>query len=362
MIAQYKKSESMVIVCRYTGIQAKIDLPKVGNLTLEYTHPLSHIDSALDASYRQDFLRQLDSPVLAGILITMLRHTKLLAQSKDHASAINAQLSKASRGHLIKSIELVRRHFVGLPKTSFLPKVVFDYYETQAEANRALESTIGTLVGELLDKNSLVEQVRNYFRAHTKATTFEGYTQQIALEQAREADEIKRAAQQAELDRKAEAALRKAEEERKAKEGMLTRRQRAQKLRTIVQSVNHKLDAKQFRVLTQASKQADLLPEAQLTKLQSRITELLEEHTDHFTREVLLAAQAIFTHCLKVLSQSAFSVEDELLGLDTVHGKAEEVEEEPVVAEPVASAPVTEAKPGSSLLERIRAKRAAQTK
>src|SRR5690554_4421954 len=97
MFASYSKTESLTIVCRYTGIQAKIDLPKVGNLTLEYTHPLSHIDSALEASNRQDFMRRLDAPVLAAILMTMLRHAKVLSPSKDHAAAVNLNISKAKR-------------------------------------------------------------------------------------------------------------------------------------------------------------------------------------------------------------------------------------------------------------------------
>lgn len=355
-------NETLTIVCRYTGIQARIELPRIGRLTLEYTHPLSHIDSALEASNRQDFLRRLDASVLAGIIITLLRHSKLLANSKDHAGAINAQLSKASRGHLIKSIELLRRHFVHLPKTGFLPKVKFDYYESQSEANRALEAVIGTLTAELLDQDSLTDQVKNYFRAHTRATTFDGYSRELALEKAMEADAIKREAKNAECNRKADAALVKAAKQRKAKEGMLTRRERAQKLKLIVQTDDHKLNASRIAVLRKATKQADLLPESQLTKLSTRVAELLEEHDDEPTCEVLLAAQAIFTHCLKSLAQSAFSVEEELMGLDTVHGKQEEVgptlgdaqqaeygEEELPKAEPKKE----------SLLERIRAKKAA---
>ena len=368
MIAEYSNQETLTIVCRYTGIQAQITLPKVGRLTLEYTHPLSHIDSALEASNRQDFMRRLDAPVLAGILITLLRSSKLLADSKDHAGAINAQLSKANKSHLIKSIELVRRHFIGLTKTHFLPKIKFDYYESNTEANRALEAAIGTLTAELLNDADLVDQVRNYFRAHAKATTFDGYSREIAFAKAAEAAEVKRQARQAEYDRLADEALRKAAQTRKAKEGMLTKRERAQKLKLIVQSNDHKLAATRISVLRKAAKQADLLPESQLTKLQARLDELLEEYNDEPTRLLLLAAKAIFTHCQKVLAQSAFSVEEELLGLDTVHGKPEETKEDEWQPEINASVDATKkvneskqapaAKPGS-LLERIRAKKAA---
>lgn len=346
MIAQYKNQEELTIVCRYTGIQATINLPKVGNLTLEYTHPLSHIDSALEASGRQDFMRRLDAPVLAGILITLLRHTKLLANSKDHAGAVNAQLSKAGRGHLIKSIEVVRRTLLTLPKTHFLPKIKFDYYESQQEANRALEAAIGTLASQALSDESALEQVRNYFRAHTKATTFEGYTREVAIAKAAEIDELRKEARASELARQADKALRKAEQERKAKEGMLSKRERAQKLRLVVRTET-KLTAKQTGVLVNACKQAEILPEAQLTKLQSRVTELLDEQECEVTREVLLAAQSIFTHYLKALAQSPFSVEDELLGRTSVHGETSEAPAKPPKK--------------SSLLERIRAKRATET-
>lgn len=357
-------TETLTIVCRYTGIQAQITLPKVGRLTLEYTHPLSHIDSALEASNRQDFMRRLDQPVLAGILITMLRHTKLLAKPKDHPAAINSQLSKASKSHLIKSIEIMRRHFVHLPNTKFLPKVVFDYYDSQEEANRALEAVIGTLTAELLDEADLTDQVRNYFRAHTKATTFDGYTREIALERAIEADAIKKEAQQAELDRKADEALAKAERQRKAKEGMLTRRERAHNLKTIVQATNHTLTAARIEVLRKATKQADLLPESQLTKLSLRVGELLEEHDDKPTTEVLLAAQAIFTHCLKAINQSTFSVEEELMGLDTVHYQPERSlsikDGETKIIDTSAEAQQAFPEPKKeSLLDRIKAKKAA---
>lgn len=369
MLAQYKNSETLTIVCRYTGIQAKIDLPKIGHLTLEYTHPLSHIDSALEASNRQDFMRRLDAPVLAGILITLLRHTKLLAASKDHAGAINAQLSKASKAHLIKSIEVIRRNILTLDKTYFLPKITFDYYESTNEANRALEAAIGTLVSEVLSDDSVLDQVRNYFRAHTKATTFDGYTRELAMARAAEIEEIKREAKAAELERKASEALRKAEQERKAKEGMLTKRERAQKLRLIVRTKT-KLTAKQTAVLTNACKQAEILPEHQLTKLQGRVTELLDEHDCEETRDVLLAAQSIFTHYLKAIAQSPFSVEDELLGRTSVHGEAEETKEDEWQPEIDASVEATKkvsetkqaaAKKHSSLLERIRAKRSTET-
>lgn len=350
MIAQYKNSESMVIVCRYTGIQAKIDLPKIGNLTLEYTHPLSHIGSALEASDRQDFMRRLDAPVLAGILITLLRHARLLASSKDHAGAVNAQLSKASKAYLIKSIEIVRRNLTHVERANFLPKVVFDYYESQAEANRALEAAIGSLMGELLNDTKVTEQVRNYFRAHSKATTFEGYTRQQALERAREIDDLKAEARKAELAHLADKALAKLERQRKAKEGMLSKRERAQKLRIVVRTETS-LTPKQTRVLTTACKQAEILPEAQLTKLSARVDELLEEYgNDELTCSVLFAAQAIFTHYIKEFGQNPFSVEDELLGDAAVHTT-------PAPETTPAETTATEARK-PSLLERIRAKRA----
>ena len=347
MSPDYKHTHTMTIVCRYTGIQADITLPTIGRLTLEYTHPLSHIDSALEASNRQDFMRKLDAPVLAGILLTLLRHSKLLAQSKDHAGSLNAQLSKASRGHLIKAIELARRVIVPLPKTHFLPKVTFDHYGSQSEANRAIQSTIGTLVAEVMDDDSAEEEVRNYFKAHTKATSFEGFTRERALQQAKEIDEIKKQQRQAELDRRAEKEAEKAAKERKAKEGMLTKRERAQKLRLIVRTTDHTLSEKQIGVLRRACQQSELLPEAQLLKLQDRVGDLLVDTEDEVTIELLTAAQSIFTHCMKVMKQSNFSIEEELLGEASVHGQAEQKKDN--------------AEQGS-LLERIRAKRASTSK
>ena len=320
------KTELLTIVCRLTGIQARIELPRVGNLTLEYTHPLSDIGSALDASDRQDFLRRLDAPVLAGILMTMLRYKKVLVVNKDHAAATNHNISKASRGHLVKAIELVRRHIVPLDKTHFLPKIVFDFYETSPEATKAIESTIGTLISQALHDGSLVDQVENYFRAHTKATTFDGYSRLIAMERAVEADDAKKIIRHAEAERQAGLALKRLDAERKAKEGMLTKRALQAQIKIVRTSLtSSEFSLKQRSILTGAVASAEMLSGDKLDTLLARLENMRLEFTKQATVDAINACVTIFTHYKKLLGQSMFSIEEELMGLDTVHSAGQAV-------------------------------------
>jgi hypothetical protein len=320
--AASKTTELMTIVCRCTGIKARIELPRIGNLTLEYTHPLSDINSALEASNRQDFLRRLDASVLAGILMTMLKHSKVLAVSKDHAAATNQNIAKASRGHLVKAIEVVRRHIVPLTKTHFLPKVTFDFYETQAEATKGIESTIGTLVSQALHDASLVDQVNNYFRAHTKATTFDGYSRQIALERAVEADDAKKTIIYAEAERLAGIALQRLDAERKAKEGMLTKRAMQDMVRIVrAKMKSSEFTLKQRSVLTGAVGAAEMLTVDKLDTLLARLANMRLEFTKQDTLDVINSCVAIFTHYKKDIGQRLYSLEDELMGFDTVHNE-----------------------------------------
>lgn len=184
------------IVCRYTGIQATIDMPSLGNKCLEFTHPLSHIDSVVDVITTRDYPRKLDKTVLAGCLITILRHTKLL-ESKNHPAAINVELSKAKKSYLLKACELGIEYLTGLRTTKFLPKVSIEYYESEADACLAISAFMGTLISELLDDSDLVKEVNSYFTTRPRATTFHGHRQATALALAEEAMAAKREAQKA---------------------------------------------------------------------------------------------------------------------------------------------------------------------
>lgn len=99
------KLDSLHITCRYTGIQGQLDLPAVKGKTLEYTHPLANVDSCSQLfAAGSNYYRRLPSPILAGMIITTLKHYKL-SRTKNHPAAINAMLCKAKRSSLLKLLD-----------------------------------------------------------------------------------------------------------------------------------------------------------------------------------------------------------------------------------------------------------------
>lgn len=335
--------ESLTIVCRYTGIKAQIDLPKIGNLTLEYTHPLANVNTALDACQTRQFMKRLDESVLAGILITLLRNKKLLGPHKDHAAAINAQLSKASKAYLLKAVEVVRFHIMPLESTGFLPKVKFDYYESKHEASQALKSAIGTIVKELYSGEDIEAEVNRYFGTDSVYVTFQGFKKEEVLEKARFANAVKAAAEERRReDLYAEAARRAKAREAKYNQSSKTRELKAD-IRTVSQRVskldNITLTEKQIKTIAQYAQQGSLAPVETLEKLVARIEALYSEADDKPTMSYLESAIRVFKHYLKEAKN------DNILdALETVH----EPQAAPSKEEPQAKK--------SSLLERIRAK------
>lgn len=102
--------DTLHITCRVTGLQGRLDMPAIPRKTLEYTHPLAHIESAeqvLDEDL--SYLRRLDKPILAAIAITFLRHHKLYTPSGSvHPATINLSLSQAKASVLLKLLHTLK--------------------------------------------------------------------------------------------------------------------------------------------------------------------------------------------------------------------------------------------------------------
>lgn len=95
------------ITCRHTGIQGTIDLPAVKGKALEYTHPLSSIESVYQVLRTEGYVRRLDKSILSGIIITQLKAYDLYHSAESHPTAINASLSISKKSELLKLITVL---------------------------------------------------------------------------------------------------------------------------------------------------------------------------------------------------------------------------------------------------------------
>lgn len=108
-------TKQLHITCRYTGLQATIDMPAIPGKTLEYTHPLSHIESVEQVlAESRAYIRRLDKPILAALAITTLKHYQLYTPTGDavHPAAINANMCLCDKSVLLKLIDVIREYVI----------------------------------------------------------------------------------------------------------------------------------------------------------------------------------------------------------------------------------------------------------
>ena len=323
-------NKQLPIVCRYTGIKGNIDLPSMGNKCLEYSHPLAHIDTVVDVITTRDYTRKLDNTVLAGCLLTILRHTKLLADSKNHPASMNAELSKAKKSYLLKACQLGVEYLANLRSTKFLPKVAITYYETEADACLAISAFMSTLLSELLDESDLVDEVHRYFAARPNATTFHGYRQETAIAQAREAMDAKREAQKAhaakimaEVEAKRAATFAAKVAKSTLNEINASIKACSPKGRTYKAAVEAGLQEKPARTLAQYLASAHILEKHVVESILDKIDTRIEEAANYSIRNYYVQARTVFQYYAKANASNSLSTSDLL---DTI---APEVEEKP---------------------------------
>lgn len=119
-----KHIDELRIVCDDTGIVSIMNLPAIPGFALSYYHPLAELPNARGlAQQGKEYLSQLDTQVIAGILITMAYDYELFHyQPTDTGAQKNAILRTIQKNTLINAIELIERHINSSNCTNF-PKL-----------------------------------------------------------------------------------------------------------------------------------------------------------------------------------------------------------------------------------------------
>lgn len=130
-LAINKIQTELSITCLKTGISGTIcSLPAIPGFTLISEHPLAILENARGIAQRgRGYLKELDTPILAGLFITLCKEYDLLQTgSVWKAHEANASLRLASKPALLEGILLVEqwihsKNSVYLPRLSLLPQV-----------------------------------------------------------------------------------------------------------------------------------------------------------------------------------------------------------------------------------------------
>lgn len=205
------RTNDLSIVCKHSGITGTISLPAIPGkpgAALEYRHPLSFIEATLDvADQPKSYLISLDTTVLAGMYLTLLRNAGAL-QTKAHAATLNHLFSQAGKGVLVRSIKTLARYVVTLrnlnkdyPLPKLHPEALMMHLADQEDARHAFEinrwiaESTSTLAVEAADSGSIASFAKHLLE--------EGDTAQAALlTPVMLARQENKEAQQAELEAK----------------------------------------------------------------------------------------------------------------------------------------------------------------
>ncbi|MGE4259172.1 MAG: hypothetical protein AB7F19_07510 [Candidatus Babeliales bacterium] len=104
-----RRAKLLPILCEETGITSLLEVPLIPGLALTYQHPLSILENARGiAQQGRDYLEQLDTTVLAGILLRIAEPYSLFRASPDDTAVQkNAILRTAGKPSLIHGILFV---------------------------------------------------------------------------------------------------------------------------------------------------------------------------------------------------------------------------------------------------------------
>lgn len=128
-----KHAERQTCVCEVTGIVSLLDIPAIplpanasiaSKMVLIYKHPLANLANARGlASVGLDYLRRLDTQILAGILIVLADSYDLFAyQPSDSGAQKNAILRTAGKDVIIDAILLIE-DLIHSANNRFLPRL-----------------------------------------------------------------------------------------------------------------------------------------------------------------------------------------------------------------------------------------------
>ena len=192
-------SRNLHITCRYTGIQGTIDLPPVKGKSLEYTHPLAHMDSVQQVlAAGTNYVRRLDKPILAGMVITQLRHFGLFYAKNLHAAAINANLASGNKSSLLKLINVLDEYVKPMhlaKRTHNIPKINLDESIAVKDVAYTILGSITNLPAEANDLDSEEYILRKKLREQQTAEAYRKLeirrAQRAELEKAKKAKSTK---------------------------------------------------------------------------------------------------------------------------------------------------------------------------
>lgn len=114
------------LVCSQTGIVSNLEIPRIPGFYMEYENPLSSVDNCRAIAHKGlAYLRQLDTQILAGILLILADDYGLFRFGPFETGATkNALLRSAGKESLIHAILYVENHihsenYHTIPRLSF---------------------------------------------------------------------------------------------------------------------------------------------------------------------------------------------------------------------------------------------------
>ena len=124
-----KSTEVMPCICDFTGIVLELVIPQIAGTAFSYENPLAKFKNAKGIVQQgENYLKKLDSQILAGLWITVYRNYGLLAESSiknTNSSILNALLRTAGKDILINS--LLFSTYINSSNASRLPAIALDY-------------------------------------------------------------------------------------------------------------------------------------------------------------------------------------------------------------------------------------------
>ena len=119
-----KRTEFLTVACNETGIVSILEVPAIPGFALSYTNPLAELENARGIAQRGIlYLRNLDTQILAGILITLANDYSLFHYApSDSGAQKNAILRTVGTESLIHAI-LTIEDMIHSGNSTYLPRL-----------------------------------------------------------------------------------------------------------------------------------------------------------------------------------------------------------------------------------------------
>lgn len=166
-LAILRNAQNLTFTCPLTGIVGQLVLPAIPGFTLINRHPLSQLENARELAQRgRNYLKQLDSNVLAGLFICLASDYELLSTgAKWHAVQANNILKTVGPEALIEAILLIEQ-WVHSNNAIYLPRLSLE---------PSFEETVSTMQGRIINwfrllHDAIVKPDTSIYDANKKPT------------------------------------------------------------------------------------------------------------------------------------------------------------------------------------------------